>query len=247
VRIRIVARLLVVFIGAGLVVVAVALPGGAVDLTHRRFVPGLAADSAPAPTATATPTPIPGPGSGPGLYVALFIDIDAKELAVSGTGTTIVPMSAFVLDVPLPTAQAPMVTAIGTFTIAPHPDDHPDGAVCTWTRFFASDIFGVTFNDTGDLSVMATLQAPEWHYTMTCQSASGSTPPVRFPAFGEEGLFLFLQEAMAPYRQGSGVRIPMDAVSGSCIKRQEEIFVPASTGDVTVKIWVYTKPCLLPL
>lgn len=181
----------------------------------------------------------------------MFIDIEAKELGVTGTGTTVVPISAFVLDVPLPTAQAPTVTAIGTFTIAPHPDDHPDAeTVCVWTRSFASDIFGATFFDTGDLSVMARLQAPEWHYTMTCQAPGGSTPPVRFPAFGEESLFLFLNEAMMPYRQSIAdpeVRIPMDAVSGGCIKRQKEIVVPASTGDVTLKILVYTKPCLLPI
>lgn len=248
---RRIAALCLVLLGAGMLVVTSALPpSSAAEGPHRRYLPGLAADSAPAPT----PTPTPLPGGSPNdtaLRVALIIDIDAKELAVGPTGTTIVHITADA-RANLPSPTEPVVTVSGSFTIAPHPGD---AAGCTWTRFFFTDIFNVTFTVSADDSVLASLQAPEWHYTMTCPTADGSTPPQRFPAFGEEGLFLFLLEAMEPYAatpplyKGGGVRIPMDVVSHACIRRAKGIHVAASTGDVTVTVFVYQQipgGCPLP-
>jgi hypothetical protein len=232
--------LLLAAVGAGLVLLAATTSslGEAADRPHRRFVPGLAADSARAPTPV--PTPFPAPIYDTDRRITMFFEIDAKELAVSGTGFTIVHISANV-SAPLPTADQPVVTASGTFTIAPHPGD---AVGCTWTRTLTKDTFKVTLFQTTDLSIVANLEAPEWYYIMTCPTDGGRTPPLRFPAFGEEGMFYFLQELMAPYRQGLGVKLPMDVVSEfpiSCIKRHG-LFQQGPTNftdGASVEVFVY--------
>ncbi len=246
-RFRFVLPLLLVSIGIGLAALAVALPNAeAADRPHRRYVPGLAADSAPTPTAV--PTAFPPPIFDTDRRITMFFEIDAKELAVSGEGTTVVHISANV-SAPLPTVDQPVVTASGTFTIAPHP---PDAAGCTWTRTLTKDTFKVTLFHTTDLSVVANLEAPEWYYIAQCPKG----PPVRFPAFGEEGMFYFLQELMAPYRQGVGVKLPMDVVSEvpiSCIKRHGlfQQGPTAFTDGASVEVFVYQPDfpggCLLPV
>jgi hypothetical protein len=244
--------LVLVSIGIGLAALAVALPnaGEAANLPHRRFVPGLAADSARAPTAV--PTAFPTPIFDTDRRITMFFEIDAKELAVSGTGTTIVHISANV-SAPLPSVEQPIVTASGTFTIAPHPGD---AVGCTWIRTLTKDTFKVTFFQTTDLSIVANMDAPEWYYTMTCPTDGGRTPPLRSPAFGEEGMFYFLQELMAPYRQGLGVKLPMGVVSEvpiSCIKRHV-LFQQGTTNftdGASVEVFVYQPDfpggCLLPV
>lgn len=242
------APLWMLLFAAGLVALAVAINAGrAEDRPHRRYLPGIAADSAGAPTATPTPTPIPGPGAGSARRIAMFIEIDAKELSATDTGTTTLHISAQVFA-PLPSVDQPVVSATGTWTIAPHP---PDEAGCTWTRTVTKDMFAVTFFQTADLSVVANMDAPEWHYTQLCPAGLSFT----YPKFGEEGLFHFLLELMAPYRQGAGVKLPMDVVSEvpiSCIKRHG-LFEQGSTeftDGASVEVFVYQPDfpggCLLP-
>jgi hypothetical protein len=245
-RVRVLLPLLSVGIATAIVLlVARQLPGDASAAGKwKMIVVNVAADSAPpAPTAT--------PPFNTDRQIAMLIELEGKELAASGVGFTLVHMTATVSAVDMPTALDPVVTATGTFSIAPHP---PDSAGCTWERTMTKDTFKVTFYYTQDLSIVADMETPEWYYTVQCPAPGA--PPIRFPAFGEEGLFHFLREIIEPYRQGNGVRLPMDVVAEvpvSCIKRHFKVERPETsfTGFISVEVFVYQPGfpggCLLPI
>lgn len=217
----------------------------------RMVVPGIAADSAPGaanPTPTPTPTPPPGPGSPEELWVKVDITVEALELAVGPSGT--MPVNIFATaQGRMPSATDLPILVTGTFTISPH---GTDAAGCTWTRTITKPDFELIIYHSTGLSVRADLEVPEWYYTLQCPKG----PPVRVPAFGEETLFNFLLELMAPYRVGDGVLLPTPIYQGyanppGCLKRSATFTGTTFKGTTTVDVYVYDKDwpggCLLPL
>jgi hypothetical protein len=208
----------------------------------RIIVPNLASDSA---RAAPPPTPTPAPTSDSQRWVKIFITITAEELAVTSSGT--LPVRIFATaDAPLPGVLDTPTPVTGTFTISPH---GTDSAGCVWTRTITQPNFTMTVGHSGDLSILASIVAPEWFYTMRCP---GNPAAFRFPDFGEEGLFYFLQQVMSPYRVGNSVRLPTDVdSSGGCLKRSATFRSSSFNGEAQVDVYVYQKDwpggCLLPL
>lgn len=218
----------------------------------KLIVPGVAADSA------RPPAPTPTPVFDSERWVRVEIRIRALELAATGTGTLPVLIHA-TAEAPVRGALDAPVTVTGDFTITP---EGTDAVGCTWTRTDASSDFKMTvhYNPAGNLDVLLGLVSPEWHYTVTCPGAGVVT---RSPAFGEEGLHLFLRDLMQPYLTNevpNGVRLPTlvsDAASGlgPCIKRSayfKHSGIQANPAEVAV--WVFQpgypggcEPALPPL
>lgn len=242
-----VALALISFSGllAGLMLVLqLAGPSAEAALAHRRFLLGIAADSAPVP-ATATPTSTPVPGSGPqgGLLVTVIIRIRALELAATATGTKPVMINAEA-SVPMPTAQQVVNVAAGTFSIT---EVGVDDAGCAWDRTDESTTFSVAVYHTSDLSVVLGIVSPEWHYTILCP---GGAPPIRSPAFGEESLELFLRDLMEPYRSPNvnTVQLPLSApATPGCLKGYGAFSDSGIQADpAQVFVYLHETGCALP-
>ena len=209
---------------------------------HVRFLPALAADSVPgATTPTATPTPPPGGGSSSGLVVSLIIRIIALELSVTPTGTTPVLIEAEA-EVPMANGQSSSAAG-GTFSIADHPID---AAGCSWNRVDVSTSFSVVVYNVSPAGILLGMTSAQWHYIQQCP---GGAPPIRFPAFGEESLELFLRDVMAPYRTGvNEVLLPLNAAAApGCLKQYGAFSHSGIQADpAQVYVYVHEQNCPLP-
>jgi hypothetical protein len=200
----------------------------------KLIVPGVAADSA------RPPAPTPTPVFDTERWIRVEIRIRALELAATGSGTLPVLIHA-TAEAPVRSALDPPVTVTGDFSITP---EGTDAVGCTWTRTDASSDFKMTvyYNSAGNLDALLSFVSPEWHYTVTCPKVGVVT---RSPAFGEEGLQLFLRDLMQPYLTNevpNGVRLPMTVASGSepCIKRVAYfIGYGIQTSPAEVAVWVF--------
>lgn len=200
-------------------------------------------------SATPSPTPIEGPTSEPELWVMIHMTIAAREPAIIAGGLSPVQIFASA-RARLPTVLDGPITVIGNVTVSPHPNAPPE---CSWPRTLTKPDFKMTVYHSGDLSILVSVDGPDWYYTILCPAPA---PPIRFPAFGEEGIRYYLQYALEPYRTGDGVRLPTDVYTGypsgsGCLKRWAQIQASAFNADVQVDIWVYQPDypggCLLPL
>jgi hypothetical protein len=200
----------------------------------KLIVPGVAADSA------RPPAPTPTPVFDTERWIRVEIRIRALELAATGSGTLPVLIHA-TAEAPMRSALDPPVTVTGDFSITP---EGTDAVGCTWTRTDASSDFKMTvhYNTAGNLDALLSFVSPEWHYTVTCPKVGVVT---RSPAFGEEGLELFLRDLMKPYLTNevpNGVRLPMTVASGGepCIKRIAYfIGYGIQTNPAEVAVWVF--------
>ncbi len=256
-RIRLAVAVFLVLAGIGAVFVASqgASNGAAAAGPFRIIVPNLAGDSAPPsaqPTPTPTPTPIGGGPNAPERWARVDMTITARELAATASGLSPIQIYASA-SVRLPTALDGPITVTGTVTLSPH---EVDSAGCTWTRTLTNPNFTMTLYYSGDLSVLAGVDGPEWYYMVQCPGDPRPPPPVRFPAFGVEGIRYFLQYALAPYRTTEGLRLPTQVYTGypsgvGCLKRWAVLNQTAFNADVEVDVWVYEPGypggCLLPL
>lgn|GEM_PF-4172963 len=209
---------------------------------HTRVLPALAADSVPgAATATPTPTP-PGGSTGTDLRVTVILRIVALELSVSPTGTTPVLIEAdATVDMPGPQAST---AAAGTFSIADHP---VDAAGCSWTRFDVSTSFSLVVYNVSAAGVLMGMTSPEWYYIQQCPAPGA--PPIRFPAFGEESLELFLRDLMTPYYAGpTSVLLPLNAAAApGCLKQYGAFSHSGIQADpAQVFVYVHEQGCSLP-
>jgi hypothetical protein len=199
---------------------------------HRRHVAGLAADSANPPAAQPTPV-FDG-----ARWVRISIRIQAHELGVTATGFKIVPIIA-TADAPLPSVLDSPAAVAGQFSLSP---EGADSVGCTWSAQITKPGFLMTVHHSGDLDILASIDPPEWHYDVTCP---GSPQKLRSPAFGEEGLFLFLRDVMAPYRTTvngmDGVRLPtrLDLTRPDCVKRSNSFAMQSVSGYAEVFVYVY--------
>ena len=226
----------------------------------RIILPNLASDSAPAgllPTPTPTPTPTPLPGGGPApsneQWVLITLTIAAREPAIIAAGLPPVRISASA-RARLPTVAGGQITVTGTVTVSPHPETP---GPCRWPRTFTKPDFKMTVYHSGDQSILAGVDGPEWYYIIECYDPDkGWVPVTRFPEFGQEGIQYYLQYALAGYRTAEGVRLPTDVYTGyasgsGCLKRWAVLNQTAFNADVEVNVWVYEPGypggCLLPL
>jgi hypothetical protein len=228
---------------------------------HRIIVPNLAGDSAP-PRAQPTPTPTPTPTggapngtpNGPELWVLITLTIAAREPAIIAAGLPPVQIFASA-RARLPTALSGPITVTGTVTVSQHPETL---GPCRWPRTFTKPDFRMTVYHSGDLSILAGVDGPEWYYIIECFDPDrGWVPVTRFPEFGVEGIQYYLQYALAAYRTAEGVRLPTQVYTGypsgavGCLKRSAVLNQTAFNADVEVEIWVYQPGypggCLLPL
>jgi hypothetical protein len=180
--------------------------------------------------------------------------INARELAATSTGLSPIRIHASA-NARLPTVLEGPVTVTGTVTLSPHETDE---AGCVWTRTLTNPNLKMTVYYSGDLSVLVGFDGPEWYYTVQCPDPDNPPPfPIRIPAFGAEGLRYFLQEALQPYREADGVRLPTSIYTGyapgvsGCQKRAAVYNETAFNADVQVVVHVYQRDwpggCLLPL
>lgn len=222
---------------AGLIAVVIAVrESGPVTAAGKwkLIVPAVAADSA------RPPAPTPTPVFDTERWIRVEIRIRALELAATASGTLPVLIHA-TAEAPVRNAFDPPITVTGDFSITP---EGTDAVGCTWTRTDASSDFKMTvyYNSAGNLDVLLSFVSPEWHYTVTCPKVGVVT---RSPAFGEEGLELFLRDLMQPYRTNevaNGVRLPMTVASGGepCIKRVAYfIGYGIQTNPAEVAVWVF--------
>ncbi len=202
--------------------------------THRRIVPGVAADSA------RPPTPLPTPIYDTERWVKVQVRITALELAVTESGTLPVAINA-TAKARFPGPFDAPITVPGQFSVT----DEGTDALCDWSRVDVSTDFKMTvyYNSAGNLDLLLSFVSPQWHYSVACKAGG----PYRSPAFGEEGLELFLRDLMAPYRTNevaNGVRLPMNIVSSPtanpCIKRSAKFSMTGiQTTLAEVFVWVY--------
>lgn len=225
---------------AGLIAVVIAVrDSGPVTAAGKwkLIVPAVAADSA------RPPAPTPTPVFDTERWVRVEIRIRALELAATASGTLPVLIHA-TAEAPVRNALDPPITVTGDFSITP---EGTDAVGCTWTRTDASSDFKMTvyYNSAGNLDVLLSFVSPEWHYTVTCPKVGVVT---RSPAFGEEGLELFLRDLMQPYRTNevpNGVRLPMTVTTADhgldpCIRRSAHFSGSGiQTNPAEVAIWVY--------
>ena len=223
--------------------------------SFRVIVPNVASDSAPS---RLQPTPTPTPGGGPTYdserWVMIALTIAAREPAIIAGGLPPVRIFASA-RARLPTVLEGPVTVAGTVTVSPHPDTP---GPCRWPRTFTKPDFKMTVYHSGDLSVLAGVDGPEWYYGIECYDPDrGWVPATRFPEFGVEGIHYYLQYALAAYRTAEGVRLPTQVYTGypsgvvGCLKRSAVLNETAFNADVEVNVWVYQPDfpggCLLPL
>ncbi len=161
-RIRVLLVLVVLVVGAGTSLIAFEGPSNdaAAAGRWRMIVPGLARDAARATPPLVTPPPTYDSER----WVNIQLVITAHELAITGTGTSDIRIEAS-LSARLPTALDPPSLVTGQAFITPH---QTDDAGCVWTRTFTKPDITMTVYYSGDLSVLAGIDGPDWFYMAQC-------------------------------------------------------------------------------
>jgi hypothetical protein len=106
--------------------------------------------------------------------------------------------------------------------------------------------FSVVVYNVMDGSILMGLTSPQRHYIQQCP---GGAPPIRFPAFGEESLELFLRDLMTPYYAGpTSVLLPLNAAaSPGCLKQYGAFSNSGIQADpAQVFVYVHEQTCPLP-
>jgi hypothetical protein len=235
--------------GASLALVAVQSENNTASAadSFKIIVPNVAADSA---LARPRPQPTPTVAFDSDRWVNIQMNITAKEAAVSASGQVDVPISV-AANAKIPTVLEGPITVTGHAFVQPHVTD---SAGCVWSRTFTNPDFKMTVFYSADLSVIASVDGPEWYYIVQCPGSSGQLPPVRFPLSGSIPLYGYLQTTMGAYRVGNGVRLPMDVISEfpiSCLKRTRTFDESAFNAHAVIQVYVYQPDfpggCLVPL
>lgn len=207
------------------------------------------ASATPLATVRATATPSAEAAPGAELWVNIQMVITAKELAVSSTGLSPIRIETSSSQRIPAAGEAPTVVTEAA-SVSPH---EVDEAGCVWTRTFTKPNLEMTVYDSGDSSILAGVDGPDWYYQVQCPGDPRPPPPFRMPAFGSEGLRYFLQYALAPYRVTEGLRLPTSPHTGGpgCVQRSATISGSAFNADVEVHVFVYQADvpggCLLPV
>jgi hypothetical protein len=224
----------------------------ATPLATAPAVPTPSAQPTPTPTPSPTPSPTLTPAgvspSDPELWVNIQMSIEAQELAVSASGQSPILIST-TSSGRIPAAGEPATVVTGLASVTQHA---VDDAGCAWTRTFTKPDLEMTVFDSGDSSVLVGVDGPDWYYMVQCPG-NPPPPPLRSPAFGEEGIRLFLQTVFSNEREADGVRLPTSPYAGGagCVKRSALIRRSSGFADVTVSVFVYQANvpggCVLPI